>query len=953
MPRSFKLLSWDRPLLHRAVEQLTAGWGGGALDLSDRLIVVPTRQAGRRLREALAVQADSRGSAVLAPRVVVAEQVLEMAVPPATRIAERVPLSLAWAAELRSVDLDTLRAVFPVDPPRRSLAWALQFAREMMRLQSELAEEGMRFAHVPERAGAEFAEAARWTQLAGLEAAVDARLRAGGLVAPDAAKIAAAAAPAPLPAEVRRVVVLAVADPVPLALRVLDGWSHTCEVEVLAFGPADGADCFDPWGRPLAAAWAERRLELPGFEQHVRVCADPTAQADCVARWAGKYRGRSGVLGIGCADLAVQPALVAGLAQAGLRSYLPAGTPLRRSALMGLLTGLRAAAREDSWERIAQLARRPEILDWLATVLSEGFAPERFLAGLDQLQARHLPADLAAARRHAGDFNRDGAEVSAGLERLDAVLSRLREGAYPAAWFEVLAQLFAGRELDLAKPADRAFAEAAQAWREVATGVAAAIEPPGSDRREQVRALPAAEAEELALQFFGEIVRYEEKPADALELNGWLELVFSDEPHLIVAGCNDGAVPKAVTGHAFLPETLRERLGLKTNAQRLACDAWQLAALAACRAEGGRLDLVLGRTSAAGDPLRPSRLLFQCADAELPQRVAFLFRELPPPAHNPPWRRAWKWRPAWQPPPRSLRVTAFRDYLACPFRFYLRRVLQMEAVDAGKRELDRMDFGVLIHRVLENLGRDPAWGACTDERTLADAFDAELDRRVAAQFGPELSLPLVVQVESARQRLRQAARIQAAERAAGWEIVHTEWRFPRDQLTLGGLAVTGTIDRIERHGPTGRWRVLDYKTAESASSPAKTHLAGARGAEDGSGLPEALVELGERPQVWTDLQLPLYRWAVGEALGLADVQLGYFNLPKAVTATAISQWDDYDGAWHAAALRCAGGVVTAVAAGRFWPPREDVGHDAFDALIHAGAAESFDISGWPGGEGAK
>jgi len=941
MPRSFKLLPWDRPLLQRAVEYLAAGWSGGALDLSDHLIVVPTRQAGRRLREALAVHADSRGAAVLAPRVVVAEQVLEMAVAPSVRIAERVQALLAWAAELRAVDLETLRAVFPVNPPRRNLAWALQFAREMMRLQSELAEEGLRFADVPDHAGAGFSETERWTQLAALEVAVDARLHEAGLVAPDAAKIAAANAPAPLAAELHRVVVLAVVDPVPLALRVLEGWSRDGEVEIIGFGPADGAALFDPHGRPNVAAWAERRLALTGLEKHVHVCADPAAQADCVAQWADKYRGRSGVFGIGCADPAVQPALMAGLAQASLQSYLPAGVPMRRSALMGLLLALRNAAREETWERIAHLARQPTMLDWLGSLIPEDFSPERFLAGLDALQARHLPPNLAAARRHAGKFDSDRAGVSAGLGHLDALLTRLRNGAFPAAWFEVLAQLFAGREPDRAEPAERAFAETAQAWREVASEVAAAT-PPGA---------PADEAEELALQLFGEIARYEEKPAEALELNGWLELIFSDEPHLIIAGCNDGAVPKAVTGHAFMPETLRERLGLKTNAQRLACDAWQLAALAACRAEGGRLDLVLGRTSAAGDPLRPSRLLFLCDDAELPGRVEFLFRDLPPPAHNPPWRRAWKWRPTWRPPPRSLRVTAFRDYLKCPFRFYLRRVLEMEPVDAAKRELDRLDFGVLVHGVLEQLGREPAWGACTDERTLADAFDVELDRRVREQFGPELSLPLVVQVESARQRLRQAARIQAAERAAGWEIVHTEWRFPREKLALGGLAVTGTIDRIERHEATGRWRVLDYKTSESATPPAKAHLAGARGAEGDLILPEARVALGGTPQVWTDLQLPLYRWAVGEALGLADVQVGYFNLPKAVTGTAISLWDDYDGAWHEAALRCAHGVVTAVAAGRFWPPREEVRNDDFAALIHDGAAASFDVSGWPAPEG--
>ena len=106
--------------------------------------------------------------------------------------------------------------------------------------------------------------------------------------------------------------------------------------------------------------------------------------------------------------------------------------------------------------------------------------------------------------------------------------------------------------------------------------------------------------------------------------------------------------------------------------------------------QGGRLEVLLGKTSAAGDPLRPSRLLFQCAETELPARVRFLFRELPPTGGNVAWRRAWRWRVPWVGAAERLRVTGFRDYLACPFRFYLKHRLGMEPVDAAKRELDQL-----------------------------------------------------------------------------------------------------------------------------------------------------------------------------------------------------------------------------------------------------------------------
>ena len=43
-------------------------------------------------------------------------------------------------------------------------------------------------------------------------------------------------------------------------------------------------------------------------------------------------------------------------------------------------------------------------------------------------------------------------------------------------------------------------------------------------------------AGEIALQLYGESKFTEEKPAGALELQGWLELLWEDAPHLVVGG---------------------------------------------------------------------------------------------------------------------------------------------------------------------------------------------------------------------------------------------------------------------------------------------------------------------------------------------------------------------------------------------------------------------------------
>jgi ATP-dependent helicase/nuclease subunit B len=199
-------------------------------------------------------------------------------------------------------------------------------------------------------------------------------------------------------------------------------------------------------------------------------------------------------------------------------------------------------------------------------------------------------------------------------------------------------------------------------------------------------------------------------------------------------------------------------------------------------------------------------------------------------------------------------------------------------------------------------------------------------------------LPLIIQLESARQRLARAAEVQAGERAAGWVIEHVERKF---SVAIGGLRVKGKIDRIDRHAETGAVRVLDYKTSDSpaSASPRATHIRAPR--QDEVPPAWAVFELDGRPHLWTDLQLPLYLHALAAEFPGA-LAGGYFNLPKAVGGTGLALWDDYTPDLHAAALRCAEGVCAAIRAGGFWPPNEQVrvDHDEFAALFHQGVAAS-------------
>jgi len=950
----------------------------------------------RRLREALAAHAASRGRALFPPQVLTFNALLEelgeeAAVAGATggsgpagvaaRRATRAQAVLAWADVLLRANLGTLRTVFPQNPPAQNVAWARGLAEPLLRLQEELRENDLGLGEVASALGAGHPDWARWQELAELERRQQGRLAEQGLVGALEAQRAVLAR-AQLPQGLERVRVLAVPDPRPFALPFLERIAESLPVEVCVYAPEGEAAAFDAWGRPIPDVWEARELALPDFAQRVRVCANPSEQAELLAEVVAAYReaqeGSATAEARATASLplalsVVDPELVvpleAALRERGLASYNPEGRARRGDRLHQLLAALAAFVQEDSFGNLARLARQPDVLAVLCSGEAAGHA---FLAELDRIYERHLPVDLSAVLAQwpqrdseraddAGSGPGDGAAAAANpaargraaLGQLAQWRAALRESGavFPDAVQAVLGAIFANRKFDPSDPAGAAFIEAAEAWGKCAREVSEALP--------LCAAVQSGEALDLALALYGQTRAFPEKSAGAVEWQGWLELIWEDAPHVLVAGLNEGRVPSSAGADLFLPEGLRAQLGLKTNAQRLAVDAYYLQAAAGARAgAGSRLDLLLGRVSGSGDPIKPSRLLLRCAEEALPERVQFLFRELPPAmGANVAWSRAWALQlsaPEAVPLPAHLPVTGLREWLKCPLRFYLSRVLKLRAVDPHKVEMDAMDFGTLCHAALEAMGREAGVGGalhgCTDAARLQRFLRERLDAEVLRKFGRRLSVPLVVQVESARQRLDAAAIQQAQLHAEGWRIVQVEREF---ELPISGLVFRGKIDRIDEHEASGDLRVIDYKTSEKAEAPDKVHLVGLSKIKGIKVVPLPewrlwAAEDAKRRRAWADLQLPVYERACAGAFPGRVLRCGYFHLPKAVGGTGLSLWEDYTPEVAASAWACAEGVATAIARREFWPPSELLGQEAerddFATLFQRGAAASI---AWP------
>jgi ATP-dependent helicase/nuclease subunit B len=924
-------LGWGRDLPGLAAEHLARDWHGGPLDLADTLVLVPTRQAARRLRERLARLAAERGTGVLPPLVLPPAGLIALALPADMPVASAADVLAAWTDAIRRLDARTAPNLFPHGRVwTRDFAGCLGVARQLDGVRQLLAANGLLVRDVPERlaaAGAACTDPARWHEFAAIETACCERLRALGLADPAEARQRAAAAPR-LPPGIARVVLLGLPDPEPLCLALLGrlGAEPGLPVEVCIAAPPELATAFDAWGRPLPEAWLNRNLPLPA--EAIRCVAKPGQQAAAVFAWLDCERIAPADLAVGAPDESVVPHLQRLAAGRGFGIFNPAGQPLAGHGLYHLCLDLAGLAVTGAWETAGALLRNPELLRFLAARLPE-FDAAALLAAADRFQndcLPHLWPDAFARLAHA--LRPEWTPLARAAATIEPLLARLREPDLDQGLAEVLGTLCAERRLAPASERDRAFASAADALADAL----AALDTPA------VRACCGSGEERFALlqQLLAGARRYDEARETDLDVEGWLELAWNDAPRLALTGFNEGRVPEAVVAHPFLSDRSRRALDLPHNDQRFARDAYLLAALTAWRPAEHVL-ILFGKGSDEGDALRPSRLLFLCPDAELPARATRLFSDAPAAPPAAPHHLAWRLTPRAAPPLTALSVTHFRRYLACPYRFYLGVVLGMESVDDRKLEMDALDFGLVCHAALEQFARQPELADSDDERRIAAFLVDCAEREIERRYGRQLSAPLRIQLDSIRQRLTHAARVQAAHRRDGWRILEAERRLGSAGVgfEIDGMPVHGRLDRIDQHAD-GRLLVLDFKTSDQPQHPETTHLAPCA---DTHPAPDfARVDAGGRPSRWLDLQLPLYCLALLRD-GHGPVLAGYVNLPKAVTASGVSLWP-IDNNLLESAEGCARGVVRAVREGRFWPPAEALPYDDFADLFRGPVAEA-------------
>lgn len=584
--------------------------------------------------------------------------------------------------------------------------------------------------------------------------------------------------------------------------------------------------------------------------------ANPAQEAQAIAlllREAVETPERTAALVTPDRELAAR--VSAHLARWDIRADDSAGQPLSLTPPGTLLLALaRVAAERFAPVPLLDLLKHPlvrrgeERLGWLEQVrgldlLLRGPRPAPGLAGIAALLAPR-PKDeedrQVRLRARVAEWWSDAQAPLQALDRLadgaadlPSMLATLREAASALSGDHVWAG-YQGRALA------ELFAEMERA-------------APSGPRAIEALALPDL----LARILEQESVRPPQGGHPRIAIFGLIEARLQQADLMILAGLNEGTWPGLPVPDPWLAPRIRQELGLPGTEQRIGLAAHDFAsALGAPEVvitrsrRSGSAPAVASRfwlrlQAIAGEHLRRAEEPLRWAEAlDRPERLAPEKRPMP--------------RPDADLRPRALAVTQADRLAADPYAFYASKILRLSKLDRIDADPGPAWRGTQVHRILELWFREDK---CAPER---------LEARAREMLGGAAAHPVV--------RALWLPRLLASLRWIGDEVTKGAGEGRRialvetkGEVTLGGIALNGTADRIDIF-PDGSIAIVDYKTGKPPSAKQVYE-----GFALQLGLLGAIAEAGGFPDLGGPIRASEFEyWSLGKGKGGA---FGYCARP--------------------------------------------------------------------------
>ena len=946
-------LGWDAATLPTAASALVQkciprfGSADASGDHSNLLCVLPTARSVHRIGQLLDELLGKRPSPSQAPQIITVgelpERLYHSAMPPALEFEQ----TLAWASVMRSADPEAMTALLPNLPPADPISAWLELASTIRRLQEDLASDNLSFEQVAEKTDSE-SEQRRWRMLAFLAQRYREQLDQAGLIDVDLAR---AQAIQQNQCRCDETIVLIgtsdLSDQLQSMLQNLRG-----DIVTMIAAPESEQQRFDSFGRVRASAWSDHQLPLR--DDQLLPAGDISDQAVAVTESLQSFGKSSSVVGI--TDASQLGPVEMELRGVGCETFRAVGWTVASTSIGRLFDLVATHVQSGTWQSLAALVRHARVSEKITEHLGDRTA-SRWLGQLDGLLANHYPRKLTGQLPEKAIQKYPLAvQVAQWVAEWLAVFQpkgKEKEQTL-GRWCQVLHQWLQSTYTDPVPTADNAgflpgFLDQPNKSCEAETATK-------MSRDQEYRTQLAIEAASKLLKRFASLSdrldvnvsggvavemmasRLSElrivAPPDhqAVQIIGWLDLALEDTDSLTVVGLNHPFVPAAITADPFLPGSLRSTLRMADNQRRYARDVYAMHLMLSVR---DRAHFIVGKFGADGSPTPPSRLIAAAAKPDSARRICFLLegkRDLAPVDHG------WD---AQVPKTKipipvfaksdsgqvmdAISVTGFKDYLTCPYRFYLRHVLKLKPVDDQRRELAANQFGDLVHGSLEAFGQSSdknETSAAKIQASLLEHLHAYADQ----QYGSDVSVAVSLQITQAERRLATLAVRHARRIDQGWTIHATEASVsPSDGAKVivpeGSMGLKGRFDRIDFHRETGQWAILDYKT--HGHRPEKKHLKKIDG-----------------EMQWIDLQLPLYRMMIpflGIDVPPKEVQLGYFNVSDKDDETKINIAEFSEELMSQAETKiheCVSGVLRQ----EFEPTSDRVDFDDYGMILQEGIA---------------
>ncbi|MPT48126.1 MAG: double-strand break repair protein AddB [Sphingobium sp.] len=289
-----------------------------------------------------------------------------------------------------------------------------------------------------------------------------------------------------------------------------------------------------------------------------------------------------------------------------------------------------------------------------------------------------------------------------------------------------------------------------------------------------------------------------------IAIYGLLEARLQQADLMILAGLNEGTWPGIPSPDPWLAPRIRQLLGLPGLEQRIGLSAHDFASAL------GAPEVILSRARRSGSsPAIASRFWLRLQamagdHIEMLDTAPHWAGTIDAPARHTPTPR-----PQPCPPPAlrpgALAVTQADRLAADPYAFYAGRILRLsplERVDADPGPAWR---GTHVHRVLELWFREDKCAPGRLETRTRDLFgQGDAHPILRALWMPRL-------LQSVRW-IEEQVREDSAVEGRHIQLVET-----RGEITLGGITLSGTADRIDRLA-TGGIAIVDYKTGKPPSA---------------------------------------------------------------------------------------------------------------------------------------